>query len=226
MHEFWNLTKGHAAHSQMMFGQNQWGVVSDVRATDQGYDVRAIIQPDGIGSAWMPVLTAFGGAGWGMVARPSVGMQVLIASDSGDGHHGIVVGMAWSTQATPPKPPNGFQQQAGTEVGDGEWCVVSKAGTVVRLCANGEVYIKAPNVNIEGNLIVLGDITARGSMFALKDPNGAGGNVTAQMDLVAGQDMRSGRNVSDVHGTMDAIRVIYNNHGHPNNGVPAPQIPE
>lgn len=207
MHELWNLVKGHAVVAGMMNGQNRWGVVSEIRDTDRGYDARVIMQPDGVGSAWVPVLTAFGGSGWGMVARPSVGMQVLVCPDTGDGQHGIIAGMAYSEQARPPKPPNGFQQQTGTTVGDGEWACVSKSGAVIRLCADGTVYIKAPTVNVEANVVIRGNLAVQGDISTSSGPSGVG-------------------NVSDVHGSVDRLRGNYDRHVHGNSGPPTPQDPE
>lgn len=232
MQELWNLVKGHAAHGQQMMGQNRWGLVTAVRSTDQGYDCQVLMQPDGIGSAWLPVLTAFGGSGWGLVARPSVGMQVLIAPDTGDGHHGVVTGMAWSTQAEPPIPPTGFRQEKGSPVADGEFAIVSKAQAVFRMCEDGSIYIKAPTVNLEGNLNVLGNIVTQGNISAVKDPDGNGGNVTTAVDVISGRDstavrdVRAGGNVFDVHGLLDLIRQIFNRHIHGTSAGPTPPIPE
>jgi uncharacterized protein involved in type VI secretion and phage assembly len=114
MHELWNSMKAAASSVDMTFGQNRWGTVTSVRASDQGYDIRVMLQPDNIPSAWIPVTTAYGGGGWGLVARPTIGMQVFLAPDLGDGQHYVALGMAYSTHAPPPKPTNGFNQSQGT----------------------------------------------------------------------------------------------------------------
>lgn len=232
MQELWNLVKGHAAVGQQMMGQNRWALVTAVRRTDEGYDAQVQMQPDGIGSAWLPVMTCFGGSGWGMVARPSVGMQVMVVPDTGDGQHGVVTGMAWSTQAQPPTPPNGFRQEKGTPVDDGEFAIVSKAQAVFRMCEDGSIYVKAPNVNLEGNLNVLGNIVTQGNISAVKDPDGNGGNVTTAVDVISGRDstavrdITAGRNVFDLAGFMNRIRQIYNQHVHGQSPTPQPLLPD
>lgn len=205
-----NRVKGHAGGVAMQMGQNRWATVANVRQVEEGYDLKVIIQPDEIASAWLPTLTTFGGAGWGLVARPSVGMQVLIVPDSGDGHHYIVAGMAYSTQNPAPQPTADFNQTNGTPVEDGEIAVVSKTGAVCRFCADGSVYIKAPTVKIDGDLIVQGNITAnQGYIQALR------GFIKAVAS-----------DVYDRHGWLDRLRSVYNGHVHGNSGPPRPTDPE
>jgi phage baseplate assembly protein gpV len=199
--ELWNRIKGAAAAVQMQGGQNRWGLVTSVRASDQGYDARVLMQPEDIMSAWLPVLSSFGGPGFGIVSRPSLGMQVMVAPDVGDGHHGIIVGMAYNTTNPAPKPPNGFQQSSGTPVDDGEFAVVSKGGAVFRLCSDGSIYMKATALNLEGNLMVQGNITAS-----------AGAN--------------GGGDISDRHGSLDRLRGVFDRHNHGTGPGPNQTDPE
>jgi phage baseplate assembly protein gpV len=217
MHELWNSMKAAASSVDMTFGQNRWGTVTSVRASDQGYDIRVMLQPDNIPSAWIPVTTAYGGGGWGLVARPTIGMQVFLAPDLGDGQHYVALGMAYSTHAPPPKPTNGFNQSQGTAIADGEFAVVSKKGAVLRFCDDGTVYIKAPTVNIDGNLVVQGAITANTGDITARDKN-----VVAQTLNVIAQK----GDVIDRHNSMDTVRSTYNRHVHGNSGGPNPTVPE
>jgi phage baseplate assembly protein gpV len=171
-------------------GVNRWGIITSAQKTDAGYLVKVMLQPDGVQTGWMPVLAHAVGAGWGIVSPPMAGMQAFVAPDLGNGEHGVVLGMSYSTQTMPPVPSNGFRQSKGTAVEPGEITLVSKAGAVVRLCSDGTIYIKG-NVNLEGNLTVQGDIVAQAGASA-------------------------GGDVSDRHGSVERLRSAYNLHKHGN----------
>jgi phage baseplate assembly protein gpV len=172
-------------------GVNRWGIVTNTQRTDTGYVVKLLLQPDGVLTGWLPVLVHAVGAGWGVVCPPQPGMQAFVAPDLGDANHGVVIGMGYTTQAMPPVPPDGFQQAKGNPVTPGEIALVSQAGAVIRLCTDGSVYIKAHDLNVEGNLTVQGNIVAQA---------GASG----------------GGDVSDRHGSVDRLRNAYNLHRHGN----------
>jgi phage baseplate assembly protein gpV len=170
-------------------GVNRWGLVTSVMTSDRGYLVKVQLQPDGVTTGWIPVLSHFVGPGWGAACPPEPNMQAFIAPDMGNGEHPVVIGLSYSTQAAPPVPPNGFQQQNGAPVQPGEITFVSKAGAVLRLCSDGTIYIKAPVVNIEGNLVVQGDIRAEKGTIGDGD-------------------------VYDRHGSLDRFRGHFNSHAH------------
>lgn len=202
MMDLWNRMKGAAAAAVQQVGQNRWGLITGVRQSDTGYMAKVTIQPDGISSAWLPVLTPMVGPGWGLVCPPEVGMQAFVASDCGDGHHGVILGLTYSTAAMPPVPPADFKQPNGTPVAPGEIALVSKSGAVLRLCADGSIHIKG-NVRIDGSLTVQDAITANT------------GNITA-----------STGDVLDQHGSLEALRQAYDVHDHGTGPPPTPQVPD
>jgi phage baseplate assembly protein gpV len=202
MMELFNKMKGAATAAMQQVGQNRWGIVSNVRQTDTGYLARITLQPDGVQSGWLPVLSQMVGAGWGLVCPPEVGMQAFVGSDSGDGHHGVILGLSYSLAAMPPVPPANFDQPNGTPVGPGEIALVSKFGAVIRLCADGSIHMQG-NVRIDGTLTVQDGITANT------------GNITA-----------STGDVLDKHNSLDTVRSTYNIHHHGNGPTPTPTVPE
>lgn len=193
MIDLYNRMKGAAAAVASQIGQPCWGTVSSVRNTDSGYEVKVDYQPWSTGAAqpitsgWLPVLSPSVGPGWGLVCPPAQGQQAFVIPENGDGEHGIVVGLAFSTQNMPPQPPNAFGGDA-VPVTPQEFAIVSPKGAVLRFCADGTVYVKA-DVNIEGNLTVQGDIKAIA---------GAHGN----------------GDVYDRHGSLDRLRGHYDAHQH------------
>lgn len=209
MMELWNSWKNAAASVAQMGGQNRWGLVTSVRRSDTGYECRVRIQPEDIMTGWLPVTAHMVGSGWGFVSPPEPGMQAFVAPDSGDGHHGVVIGMAYSNAARPPVPASDFDQPDGTPVEPGEVALVSKSGGVIRLCSDGSIHIKG-DVRIDGALTVMNSITAKT------------GDITAeQANVVAVQG-----DVIDQHNSLDRLREHYNIHVHGNSGGPNPLDPE
>jgi phage baseplate assembly protein gpV len=211
--ELWNRMKGAGVAAVYQLGQNRWGTVTSVKKTDSGYEAKVILQPEGITSGWLPVLSHSIGSGWGIVAPPIPGAQAFLGSDCGDGHHAVILGMAYSLATRPPVPPADFNQAAGTPVDAGEIALVSKAGAVIRLCTDGSIHIKG-DVRIDGSVTIQGNVSVQASA------GGAPGTVTAASDIT------SQANVLDVHGSLDRLRGHYDSHVHPNGGLPTPQDPE
>lgn len=203
MRDVFNAWKGAASAVAQQQGQNRWGLVQSVKTTDAGYTVKVLIQPEDVLSGWLPVLSPMVGPEWGLVSPPEPGMQAFFASDTGDGHHGVVLGMTYSTQNMPPVPKSDFDQQKGVAVQSGEIALVSKKGAVIRLCSDGSIHIEG-NIRINGTLTVDKTITSR---------NG---------DIIASKG-----NVSDTHGSLDRLRGNYDRHYHGTSGPPpTPQDPE
>jgi hypothetical protein len=184
--------KAAAAGQSNTRGVNRFGIVTSTRQTDTGYDVKVLYDygPDSQAqSGWIPVLSHMVGPGWGAVSPPHEGMLAFVAPDMGDGNHGVVIGLSWNSTDKAPLAP---QQMDGDSkpVVAGELCFVSKAGAVLRLCADGSIYMKGPVV-IEGQLTVKNDIIS------------TTGNITAQKG-----------DVSDQHGSLNRLRGNYDQHQH------------
>jgi phage baseplate assembly protein gpV len=201
MQDFINAMKGLAGHAQALQGVNRWGIVTSTRQSDTGYDVKVQMMPGSILTGWLPVLSHAVGPGWGIVAPPEPGMQAFLGPDYGNGEHNVVLGLAYSLQNMPPVPDSNFGQAAGVPVQSGEMALVSKAGAVIRLCADGSIHIKGP-VRIDGNLTVQGNIVAQA--------NGSG----------------AGGDVSDRHGSLDRLRGHYDAHIHGSSPTTSQPDPE
>jgi hypothetical protein len=153
---FVNLMKQHAARLDLGVGQARFGLVSSVNP-GQG-TARVTIQPEGVLSGWLPILSPWVGAGWGLSCPPSPGDQVLVVWQEGDGENGVIVGRAWSEQATPP---------GGAA---GELWMVHRSGSFLRLMNDGSIASQAPSWTHHGDLHVSGDVyDGHGPMSALRN---------------------------------------------------------
>lgn len=132
-----NAIKSQAASLDRSSGQAKFAIVSSVNY-QTGY-ARVIVQPDGILTGWLPVLSSWVGSGWGLVSPPQPGDQVLVIPQEGDMEQGVIVGRAYSSKAMPPPAPGG------------ELWMVHKSGSFLKLCNDG-------TVRVSGDLHVQGDV--------------------------------------------------------------------
>lgn len=111
---------------------------------------RVMLQPEAVLSGWLPVLSPWIGAGWGMSCPPSPGDQVLVLGQEGNAEHGLIVGRAFSNVAPPPAAPAG------------ECWLVHASGSFMKLLNDG-------TVQVNGDLHVNGDVYDRhGALSALR----------------------------------------------------------
>ncbi len=149
MDRFLNTIKAHAAALDQTQAQPRFGLVTSVDPINA--TVRVQLQPEGVLSGWLPVLSPWTGAGWGLSCPPSPGDQVLILAQEGDAEHGVVIGRAFSlTQNAPPAPA-------------GEFWLVHNSGSFLKLGNDGTIYMNGP-VSITGTLVVTGDVRANGDV--------------------------------------------------------------
>lgn len=150
-----NFIKAHASSLDETLAQPRFGLVSSVDTTHA--TVRVQLQPEGVLTGWLPVLSPWTGAGWGMWCPPSPGDQVLVLAQEGAAEHGVVVGRAFSlSEASPPA-------QAG------EFWLVHASGAFLSLTNDGTVHVNGP-LSLAGNLSVSGNIQAAGTV---EDGHGA-----------------------------------------------------
>lgn len=171
MERLLNAIKAHAAAQDASSGQPRFGSVTSVDPAAGTARVR--LQPDGVLTGWLPVLSPWVGAGWGMSCPPSPGDQVLVVPQEGDAEHGAVVARAWSAGAAVPATPVG------------ELWLTHRSGSFVRLLNDGTVAVK-------GDLHVDGEVFDRhGSLDRLRqhynqhrhgDPQGGQTAVTGAQD--------------------------------------------
>lgn len=153
-----NAFRRQAAQQDASAGQPRWGTVASVDAAN--HLARVLLQPDDVLTGWLPIATTGAGSGWGVVAIPTTGSQAFVVPDGGDAQHGVIVGFGHSTVAAPPKVPSATDGEgaAPSNGQPGETLLVHASGACIRLCDDGSIYIRAPTVNVDGDLHVSGDI--------------------------------------------------------------------
>ncbi len=148
MESFLNALKAQAAAMDQSVGQARFGLVTSVDPRNATARVR--LQPEGVLSGWLPVLSPFVGAGWGLACPPVPGDQVLVIAQEGDAEHGVIIGRAFSDSARAP------------EAAAGEFWLVHNSGSFIKLMNDGTVQVK-------GDLHVAGDVfDSHGSLARLR----------------------------------------------------------
>ena len=148
MQRLLNALKAQAGALDQGAAQPRFAVVTSVDPSTA--TARVTLQPEGVLSGWLPVLTPWAGNGWGLVCLPSPGDQVLVVAQEGHSDHGVIVGAAFSATASPPAAPSG------------ELWLVHQSGSFIKLVADGSIQIK-------GDLHVAGDVyDSEGSLNRLR----------------------------------------------------------
>lgn len=143
-----NAIKAHASSLDQSTGQIKYGTVTSVNS--QNATARVIIQPDGVLSGWLPILSQWVGSGWGMLCPPAPGDQVLLVPQEGDIEQGIIIGRSFSAKQAPPVVPGG------------EFWLLHKSGSFLKLCNDG-------TIQLSGDLHVKGDVyDSHGPLSALR----------------------------------------------------------
>ncbi len=193
---FMNAMRRQAAQQDASSGQPRWGTVANVDSANQL--ARVLLQPDGVLTGWLPIASAGAGPGWGVVSIPTAGQQAFVIPDGGDAQHGVIVGFGHSTASAPPKVPSAAAGDGNSPSNGqpGETLLVHASGACIRLCADGTIYIRAPQVNIDGDLHVSGDVfdrkDAHGTLQTLRAAHnqhhhtnvGTGGGTSAIPDVL------------------------------------------
>jgi phage baseplate assembly protein V len=149
-----NAVRAQASAMSNTQGLLRCGIVQSVDPAS--YCVKVTLQPEGVLSGWLPVASQWVGAGWGIVAPPSPGQQVIVLAQEGQAEHGIILGGLFSLQASPPAAPAG------------ELWIVHQSGAYLKLHNDGTIEGKATiwnltgTVDLQGNLTVSGDISDQG----------------------------------------------------------------
>lgn len=178
MDSFLNRLKAQAAAQDQTIGQPRFGLVASVDPAS--YTARVRLMPEDVLSGWLPILSLWIGAGWGLAVPPSPGDQVLVLAQEGDGEQGVILGGAFSG----PQPPPSVD---GTNAPSGELWLVHRSGSYLRLRNDGSIDGQASQWNLTGDLHVTGDVYDRhGALSALRGhydvhthPLGGGGNTGA-----------------------------------------------
>lgn len=159
MDRFWNMVKAGAGGLDGLAGTARFGLVSSFDPA--AYAARVLIQPENVLTGWLPIVSAWVGAGWGLAAPLTPGAQVLVIAQEGDAEHGVIIGAVWSAVDVPMPVPAG------------ELWLRHKSGSFVKLLNDGTIGIQATTVNISGDLVVTGDISDKnglhGTLAALRN---------------------------------------------------------
>jgi phage baseplate assembly protein gpV len=149
MDQFLNVMKMHADALVQTQAQPRFGTITSVDPNTG--TARLTLQPEGVLSGWLPILSPWVGAGWGMICPPAPGDQVLVVAQEGAAEHGIIVGRIFSSQQCPPAAPCG------------EMWLVHQTGSYLKLLNDG-------TVRVGGDLHVSGDVyDSQGSLSRLRD---------------------------------------------------------
>jgi phage baseplate assembly protein gpV len=151
--------------------QPRFGTVTSVDPNTA--TVRVMLQPEGVLSGWLPLLSPWAGAGWGMMCPPAPGDQVLVVAQEGAAEHGVIIGRVFSNQQRPPSAPSG------------ELWLVHQSGSYLKLQNDGTVQIGG-DLHVSGNVY-----DSVGSLSRLRghydahthtDPTGGVTTTTSQPD--------------------------------------------
>lgn len=140
LERFLNSLKMQALSLDQTQGRPRFATVASVDSASA--TARVVLQPEGVLTGWLPVLSSWTGAGWGMVCLPSPGDQVFVIGQEGDAENGVIVGSAFSNKRLPPPAPAG------------EFWLVHATGSCLKLTNDGRIQIC-------GDLHVTGDVYDR-----------------------------------------------------------------
>jgi uncharacterized protein involved in type VI secretion and phage assembly len=140
-----NRLKEQARALDRAIGQPRFGIVTSVDPTR--YVAKVSLQPEGVQSGWLPILSPWVGNGWGLICVPQPGAQVLVLAQEGDAEHGVIAGAAYGGTIQPP---------SGAAAGEA-WLVHS-SGSFLRLRNDGTVQGQAQGWYLQGDLHVQGDV--------------------------------------------------------------------
>jgi phage baseplate assembly protein gpV len=164
MQRLLNALKAHAAGLDAAFAQPRFGLISSFDPST--YTARVLFQPEGVLSGWLPILTAWGGSGWGLVCPPTPGQQVLVVAQEGEAEHGVILGAAFSQTNQPPDAPAG------------EFWLIHASGTFLKLLTDGSIAGNATQFNLTGNVTITGNATISGNLSVSGTITDASGSVS------------------------------------------------
>lgn len=152
----------------MALAQPRFGVISSVDPNT--YTARVALQPEGVLSGWLPVMTNWSGPGWGMACPPSPGQQVVVIAQEGHAEHGIIIGTTFSQAMQPPAAPSG------------EFWLLHASGSTLKFTNQGSVIIQSQGLTLDANVSISGNVTISGNLSV----TGSIDDSTGQVGILGG----------------------------------------
>ena len=174
MDRFTNAIKRHAAIMDAGGPQPRWGIIQSVNPARPC--AKVLLQPEGVLTGWLPIVQTLAGGGYSLLSLPLPGDMAFCVPEGGGTSDYVIVGTAHNDGSQPPQPSNkngtgGVQSTSKVQVVPGEVAIVSKSGAVIRICADGSIYMRPASgiVNMDATLHVNGDVFDRhGSLDRLR----------------------------------------------------------
>ena len=178
MMEAWlNAVRAQAGVMSGVTGQVRCGIVQSVDPAT--YCAKVTLQPEGVLSGWLPIAANWVGGGWGLVAPPTPGQQVVVLAQEGQAEHGIVLGGLFSLAAQPPKAPSGEL-----------WLV--QTGSFLKMHNDGSIEGQATVWNLTGAIQLTGSLVASGDISDQGGAHGTLGNLRSIYDEHIHPDVQNG----------------------------------
>lgn len=166
--------------------KTQYGTVTAYNPND--YTIKAMIQPNGPETGWIPLASPWVGKNLGAVFGASLGDQVRLDFVDGEIEAALAGSRFFNVNSRPPI------------VNAGQAAIVDGAGSYVRLNNDGTITLGAPT-GITSTTPLLKQV----------------GNMEVDGNVVVTQNITATQNISDlagVHGTIGALRTDYDSHVH------------
>jgi phage baseplate assembly protein V len=206
INEFLNHIFLGANRAQMNIGYTQLGIITSVDAVD--YTVKVLLQPEEIETGFIPYCTPF----YGWVAPPSGGEQCLVLFERGNNNVPVAALLLYWNDArapgmvTPGDTAAGeilLKHSSGSYVkltDDGKILingqteidvtapklVVTTTGDVDITSSGGEITAQATTINLKGNVIIDGTLTANNGAITMNS-----GVITTNANIITSQDVQA-----------------------------------
>ena len=173
------------------------------------YAAKVLIQPEGYETGFLPVTSPWTGNGWGMFCPPTPGDVVDVHFQEGGKQAGFVALRHYGDQFRPLPVPSGefwvvdklgnyFKFSGGKVLLNGHTEIDVTTPTInittatANVTASGSVNVTAPTTNVNGNLIVTGNITATGDIYDLGGARGTVAHIRSVYDSHTHNDPQGG----------------------------------
>lgn len=182
------------------------------------YSAKALIQPEGVETGWLPIASLWVGSGWGLFAPPKIGDVVEVRFQEGGKEAGMIGLRHFGDVFRPLAVPSGefwLQHQSGSFLkfkNDGSVEANAAANLTATVAGNASVTVQG-----DVNATVGGQVTlnATGNVVATAPEFNLTGDVTIDGELFVTGDITD---LNGTRGTVGNIRDVYNQHTHPLSG--------